>query len=366
MSNKELPPLPKHLMIFDQSDDSSFGSLVEHAWDSDYATMKVGDPMFTADQMRDYARAALAAQPVAQAPEGMRLVPIEPTPAMLDAGQAGFRSYCLRHMYGHPAVWAAMLAAAPSPEASKPVQAEAPIARKELTIRHNGDGEPIGLTGRSELMDWLYSQPHESVVRMEVFDGSLATQPTASNAGERDAKPCLVSGTCEHGNWCSDVYCQEHCRFFKELDQLDALAELCEEATGGWDLPPTAVYRIGKLARKVRAALATKPLEQKPVAYLSWGGFNLSGDRKSIDEANRLLHEAGIVPELRALLAEARVAQPEQVAQDREHAENYRLIRRGQHWSIVDGIGNTLRGDDLDAAVDAIRAARASGQEGGT
>lgn len=63
MSNKELPPLPKHLMIFDQSDDSCFGSLVEHAWDSDYATMKVGDPMFTADQMRDYARAALATQP---------------------------------------------------------------------------------------------------------------------------------------------------------------------------------------------------------------------------------------------------------------------------------------------------------------
>lgn len=49
------------------------------------------------------------------------------------------------------------------------------------------------------------------------------------------------------------------------------------------------------------------------------------------------------------------------VAQDKEHAENYRLIRRGQHWSVVDGIGNTLRGDDLDAAVDAIRAARSTG-----
>jgi hypothetical protein len=65
-----------------------------------------------------------------------------------------------------------------------------------------------------------------------------------------------------------------------------------------------------------------------------------------------------------ARLMRATQPQPEQVAQDREHAENYRLIRRGQHWSVVDGIGNTLRGDDLDAAVDAIRAARASGQEG--
>ena len=57
---------------------------------------------------------------------------------------------------------------------------------------------------------------------------------------------------------------------------------------------------------------------------------------------------------------------PEQVAQDSEHAENYRLIRRGQHWSVVDGIGNTLRGDDLDAAVAAIRAARTRGEGGGT
>lgn len=53
------------------------------------------------------------------------------------------------------------------------------------------------------------------------------------------------------------------------------------------------------------------------------------------------------------------------VAQDKEQAENYRLIRRGQHWSVVDGIGNTLRGDDLDAAVDAIRAARTRGEGGG-
>ena len=45
-----------------------------------------------------------------------------------------------------------------------------------------------------------------------------------------------------------------------------------------------------------------------------------------------------------------------QDSREREHAENYKLIRRGQHWSVIDGMGNTLRGDDLDAAVDAIRA----------
>lgn len=35
-------------------------------------------------------------------------------------------------------------------------------------------------------------------------------------------------------------------------------------------------------------------------------------------------------------------------------AERYRKIRRGQHWSVVNGIGDVLRGDELDAMVDAV------------
>lgn len=34
-------------------------------------------------------------------------------------------------------------------------------------------------------------------------------------------------------------------------------------------------------------------------------------------------------------------------------AARYREIRCGQKWSVVDGIGDTLRADDLDAAIDA-------------
>lgn len=41
----------------------------------------------------------------------------------------------------------------------------------------------------------------------------------------------------------------------------------------------------------------------------------------------------------------------------REDAERYRLIRRGQHWSVIDGIGDSLRAEQLDAAIDAVRAA---------
>ena len=38
-----------------------------------------------------------------------------------------------------------------------------------------------------------------------------------------------------------------------------------------------------------------------------------------------------------------------------EDAARYRLLRRGQHWSVVDGIGNYLRAEALDAAVDEAR-----------
>jgi len=38
---------------------------------------------------------------------------------------------------------------------------------------------------------------------------------------------------------------------------------------------------------------------------------------------------------------------------DAEDAARYRELRRGQKWSVVNGIGDTLRGEELDAAIDA-------------
>lgn len=48
---------------------------------------------------------------------------------------------------------------------------------------------------------------------------------------------------------------------------------------------------------------------------------------------------------------------PEDIAKD---AERYRIIRLGRYWSVIDGMGDTLRADELDAAVDAS-IARATG-----
>ncbi|WP_431482271.1 hypothetical protein [Pseudomonas solani] len=61
------------------------------------------------------ARAALSAPPAAGVPEGWRLVPVEPTPEMLEAGDG---------YLGTPATYKTMLSAAPQPPYSMPITAE--------------------------------------------------------------------------------------------------------------------------------------------------------------------------------------------------------------------------------------------------
>lgn len=36
----------------------------------------------------------------------------------------------------------------------------------------------------------------------------------------------------------------------------------------------------------------------------------------------------------------------------KKDAERYQLLRRGQKWSVINGIGDSLRAEDLDAAID--------------
>jgi hypothetical protein len=48
---------------------------------------------------------------------------------------------------------------------------------------------------------------------------------------------------------------------------------------------------------------------------------------------------------------------------DGRDAERYRWLRRGQTFSVVDCIGNDLRADDLDTAIDAALARKAGEQQ---
>ncbi|OXI42441.1 hypothetical protein [Burkholderia aenigmatica] len=86
------------------------------------------------------------------------------------------------------------------------------------------------------------------------------------------------------------------------------------------------------------------------------------GERNAIERAIsevELCCQFDLANELRALLA-AHPGQPEPRAEvtddDKDCADRYRCLRRGQHWSVINGIGDTLRADELDAAIDAARA----------
>ena len=66
--------------------------------------------------------------------------------------------------------------------------------------------------------------------------------------------------------------------------------------------------------------------------------------------AERAIADLGLTPtEAKAGVARSKA--------NKIDAERYRALRRGQKWSVVDGIGDTLRWDDLDAAIDAAIAA---------
>ena len=58
-------------------------------------------------------------------------------------------------------------------------------------------------------------------------------------------------------------------------------------------------------------------------------------------------------PHIKAV-ANALEAQAREIEGLRKDAERYAVVRRGQHWSVIDGIGDPLTGDRLDAGIDAV------------
>lgn len=87
---------------------------------------------------------------------------------------------------------------------------------------------------------------------------------------------------------------------------------------------------------------------QEPAAYLE----KITGRICEADDVHRRKFPACYVP-----LYTHPAQQPSPAAQgDAKDAARYRLLRRGQHWSVINGTGDTLRADELDTAIDAARA----------
>ena len=93
-----------------------------------------------------------------------------------------------------------------------------------------------------------------------------------------------------------------------------------------------------------------------------WWVYVHTGDGTSIEPGDDwtvygngrepVVHEGGFTVHAAAnavLIAALRNAAEELV----RDARRYRSVRRGQHWSVINGIGDELRADALDAAIDA-------------
>ena len=131
------------------------------------------------------------------------------------------------------------------------------------------------------------------------------------------------------------------------------LRELADKFSEGWHdgikIDACDVMLMTNAAdeiERLRAALAAPATVQEPVACLveTEGGamvwpiddFDEAGTYCEPDEFPVLLYRATVTDE-----------------QLRKDAERYATLRRGQKWSVVDGIGDTLRAEELDAAIDA-------------
>lgn len=99
------------------------------------------------------------------------------------------------------------------------------------------------------------------------------------------------------------------------------------------------------------AASPTAPAQAEPVG-------NALQIADAIDPFTRKQAPDHLTMGVAASLLRALATPPSAATPEPSDAERYRLVRRGQHWSVIDGIGNVLRGDDLDAAIDAIRATK--------
>ena len=100
-----------------------------------------------------------------------------------------------------------------------------------------------------------------------------------------------------------------------------------------------------------------------------WGQPSGAGEPVAwyVTGCGRLLDEDEAKAEARHIGGTARAIplyttpQPSPAAQGNAlDAARYAIVRRGQHWSVIDGLGDPLTGDRLDAAVDAVCAAQES------
>ncbi len=85
-------------------------------------------------------------------------------------------------------------------------------------------------------------------------------------------------------------------------------------------------------------------------------GFEVGKSGKTIESVDWSSKAEKAIEEVEAEVSKL-LADLDRVTRERDEAlkdaRRYRMVRRGQHWSVINDIGDTLRGEELDAAIDA-------------
>lgn len=147
--------------------------------------------------------------------------------------------------------------------------------------------------------------------------------------------------------------------------------QMREAAARGWDGctydAPGETLDIGNDIRALPL-----PTGQRQAVLLTDEQIDHRNQREEIERLKadlsreRSAHEETRLARNRARLdgiAEARANLQPEIERLKADAAAYQLLRRGQHWSVIDGVGQTLRGEELDAAVAAVEGKRM--REGG-
>jgi Lar family restriction alleviation protein len=193
-----------------------------------------------------------------------------------------------------------------------------------------------------------------------------------------DLKPCPFCGGSPVLDGKSDdvrVRCEDGCGaagsvFYFGSEDYKAIESAETAAQESWNrrfplesAPPAQAHPMPPLPAPAReeatytnnAIFAAPP----PKCLLSWGGFNLYGDWNSINEARRLLHDAGTVPELKQRIA----YDAQEIERLRADAERYRWLRDAPQDQVEvffatdrnkSGWGDWNSWSDKDAAIDAL------------
>lgn len=139
-----------------------------------------------------------------------------------------------------------------APQCEQPAAAPQPEAVQQVAWRMDLH------EGTNAAPRWHYIEIGSPIPGKFTLQKVYVSPAAALAAQQAEQKPCLVSGACEHGNWCSETYCQKHCKFVKaERESLtdERVLQIVQTIDPAHEYLPRALLQ---LARAIERALAAQ------------------------------------------------------------------------------------------------------------